>query len=493
MILFVTKGSGAILINGTLHNIEPFELYYLGPGMVVEAVVNPEPIEYYAVVFEPVTIIKTRGQLSIYSAPTFPPTFYPGRIPLSSTQQAFAQMLALYEESREKTVQDTFALRLKLEELLHTLTNDLSEQEQKRDTRIDQSISYMRKHLSEKITLDILADVAHLSPTSFSRLFRKATGILPIDFLTRLRIDEAKKRLTQADSRVKEISAAVGFSNEFYFSRTFHRIVGISPSIYIKRRQLRIAVASSLGFRENFEALGVEPTITVDLFRYPWMSDEEYKRLYAAQMSTLREVQPDLIVGDHYHLDVREQLKQISPTVLFDFPAWDWRVNQMKLAELVNREREAEQVITRLDLRLHEVRTELKSTLGKERITIMQVNHRAIGIQGTCDHPLNEMLYSKLELTPGKPVPDHMWRVEMAPEMMPCLETDRLFIQKHHLKAGSDQIFSRLQETTSWQSMDVVKNDRVQIIPNWFLMSWTPAGRDHILDSLLSMHNGTAI
>ncbi|MGG4496118.1 hypothetical protein [Brevibacillus reuszeri] len=176
-----------------------------------------------------------------------------------------------------------------------------------------------------------------------------------------------------------------------------------------------------------------------------------------------------------------------------NFPAWDWRVNQMKLAELVNREREAEQVITRLDLRLHEVRSELKSTLGKERITIMQVNHRAIGIQGTCDHPLNEMLYSMLKFTPGNPVPDHMWRIEMAPELMPCLETDRLFIQQHNLRAGSDKIFTRLQETPSWKAMDVVKNNRAQLIPNWFLMSWTPAGRDHILDSLLSLHHGSAI
>ncbi len=493
MICFVTRGSGAILINGALHRIQPFELYFLGPGMVVETVVNPEPIEYYAVVFEPVTIIKTKGQFSIYGSPTFPPTFYPGRIPLGSTQHAFAQMLSLYEESRKKPAADDFSLRLRLEELLHTLTSDLSEQEQQRDTRIDQSITHMRKHLSEKITLNLLADAAGLSPSSFSRLFRKATGILPNDFLTRLRIDEAKKRLTQADSRVKEVSAAVGFSNEFYFSRTFHRIVGVSPSIYIKRRQLRIAVASSLGFRDNFAAIGVTPVVTVDLFRYPWMNDEEYEQLYAAQMNEIREARPDLIVGDHYHLEVREQLKQISPTILFDFPAWDWRVNQMKLAELVNREREAEQVITRLDLRLHEVRSELKSTLGKERITIMQVNHRAIGIQGTCDHPLNEMLYSKLEFTPGNPVPDHMWRIEMAPELMPCLETDRLFIQQHHLRAGSDKIFTRLQETPSWKAMDVVKNNRVQLIPNWFLMSWTPAGRDHILDSLLSLHRDSAI
>ncbi|AET61121.1 AraC family transcriptional regulator [Paenibacillus terrae HPL-003] len=54
----------------------------------------------------------------------------------------------------------------------------------------------------------------------------------------------AKQMLNVKNNRVKEVAAGVGFRSEFYFSRMFQRMVGVSPVLYMKRNRLKVAGAS---------------------------------------------------------------------------------------------------------------------------------------------------------------------------------------------------------------------------------------------------------
>ncbi|SFE40875.1 regulatory helix-turn-helix protein, AraC family [Paenibacillus algorifonticola] len=53
---------------------------------------------------------------------------------------------------------------------------------------------------------------------------------------------------------MKEVADFVGFRSEFYFSRMFQRLVGVSPTVHMKRGTMKIAVASSLGFHEHLQS-----------------------------------------------------------------------------------------------------------------------------------------------------------------------------------------------------------------------------------------------
>ncbi len=72
------------------------------------------------------------------------------------------------------------------------------------------------------------------APDHARRLFRAATGRTPLEWLTDLRLDEAKLLLTSG-SGVGEAAAQVGFADAFYFSRVFQRRVGASPSRWAAR------------------------------------------------------------------------------------------------------------------------------------------------------------------------------------------------------------------------------------------------------------------
>ncbi len=91
----------------------------------------------------------------------------------------------------------------------------------------------------EHITLDEAAQYAHLSPFHYHRLFRHAFGQTPHEFLTQLRIDEAKRLLAQENESVTEICFGIGYSSLGTFSSRFRALAGLSPSEY-RREACRV-------------------------------------------------------------------------------------------------------------------------------------------------------------------------------------------------------------------------------------------------------------
>ena len=67
--------------------------------------------------------------------------------------------------------------------------------------------------------------------------FKQKYGITVVDYLTDLRVEEAKKLLVETDMTVSEISDETGFSDTSYFSKVFLRTVGISPTAYRRNGQ----------------------------------------------------------------------------------------------------------------------------------------------------------------------------------------------------------------------------------------------------------------
>ena len=85
---------------------------------------------------------------------------------------------------------------------------------------------------SENITLHILAKRSGVTPGYFSTLFKSYTGYSPIDYIHTVKIDMSKQLLLQ-NIRIKEVSDAIGFSNEYYFSDVFKKVTGIRPRDFL--------------------------------------------------------------------------------------------------------------------------------------------------------------------------------------------------------------------------------------------------------------------
>lgn len=96
----------------------------------------------------------------------------------------------------------------------------------------NQLIRYLQEHYQEDLTSDQIAEKFNYHAYHINRIMRSATGTTVHKYLINYRINVSKNLLTNTDLSIEEISAAVGFQNTPYFSNSFKRIVGCSPSFY---------------------------------------------------------------------------------------------------------------------------------------------------------------------------------------------------------------------------------------------------------------------
>ena len=96
----------------------------------------------------------------------------------------------------------------------------------------DEAVTWLKAHYTEKISLGQLTSRTGYGTSQFCALFKKETGLPPLEWLTRYRIAKACNLLKSGDHTVKSVARAVGFSDPGFFTRVFRRHVGKSPSAY---------------------------------------------------------------------------------------------------------------------------------------------------------------------------------------------------------------------------------------------------------------------
>ncbi len=98
--------------------------------------------------------------------------------------------------------------------------------------RVAASIAWMKGRLAEPLRLSELANHSGLSVPHYTVLFRRQTGFSPMDWFNRLRVQWACELLDTTTNPVSDIARQVGFSDPFYFTRCFRRVVGQPPRHY---------------------------------------------------------------------------------------------------------------------------------------------------------------------------------------------------------------------------------------------------------------------
>ncbi len=96
-------------------------------------------------------------------------------------------------------------------------------------------LKYMQENFKEEIEIATLANLSHLSISQFHRSFKKLFRMPPLQFVLKLRIQEACKLLRKTDLNIGEITFRCGFNDQNYLARCFNKFIGISPTKYRNR------------------------------------------------------------------------------------------------------------------------------------------------------------------------------------------------------------------------------------------------------------------
>jgi len=101
--------------------------------------------------------------------------------------------------------------------------------------KIKRVLGYIEANLEAKITVDHLAEFARLSRSHLCYLFKVETGVAPIQYIKRVRIERARDLLEQTNLSIKEIRSKVGLVDRSHFTRGFKEAFGVTPSEYRNR------------------------------------------------------------------------------------------------------------------------------------------------------------------------------------------------------------------------------------------------------------------
>ncbi|MBD0379508.1 helix-turn-helix transcriptional regulator [Paenibacillus sedimenti] len=182
-----------------------------------ETVLTPKPIELFAV--EPFTI----------RIPQFTRLLQPEK-----TYDLLNQLHQLHPRAHVNGIRWT-QQQLFQELLRHLSASFEAESPSPWAACAEKAASYLRQHYREAVSAKELGDSINFHPVYIARCMQKEYGCSPTEYLTKIRIQQAKLLLLQTDLPVARIAEEVGFEQPAYFATCFTRLEGISPRKYRQR------------------------------------------------------------------------------------------------------------------------------------------------------------------------------------------------------------------------------------------------------------------
>ncbi|MEK3683585.1 AraC family transcriptional regulator [Paenibacillus sp. FSL R10-2736] len=102
---------------------------------------------------------------------------------------------------------------------------------------VQQAVLFIEQNYYMHIDVDMLCKHVNYSRSYLSRYFKRITGMSIPEYISKIRIQNAKMLLQKTDLNIQEVSASVGITDSLYFSKMFKNVTGVSPMSYKKHNQ----------------------------------------------------------------------------------------------------------------------------------------------------------------------------------------------------------------------------------------------------------------
>lgn len=247
----VLKGEMIYQINKDSYHIQAGQALFgncntLHSGKMIRQKDEFSDCEYLSITFHPrilygndTSILKTRYTDCICNGNTLP------SLHLDHSQewhsQAICHLQEIHRITQEKTLAPELRTQIELSQfwlLLYTWfqnsTKNLQPYSLKNQERLQNILVYIQQHYSEKITLEDIANSINICRSECCRFFKTQIGDTLFHYLLQYRIHQSLPLLAESSLSITEIAEQTGFTSPAYFSRTFHKFMGISPAAYRK-------------------------------------------------------------------------------------------------------------------------------------------------------------------------------------------------------------------------------------------------------------------
>ncbi|QJD83914.1 helix-turn-helix domain-containing protein [Cohnella herbarum] len=364
--------------------------------------------------------------------------------------------------------------------LLQLLEKQESKHAASEQPSMERSIAYLENHYSEKITSERLAEIAGVSRSHFSILFKQLTGFSPNEYLSRLRVHRAKELLISGSGTLREIALKVGYKDEFYLSRRFKQQTGAAPSSYNRGSIGRVAVMLT-PYASHLLLLGLEPTVIIsDNNEYVnaaglqppqtmvFISGDSSKELVN---SVLLDHNVELIIAASQHLNhfglSAEHLRAVAPVVEISWMEIGWKEHLRLIANAIERSDRAELWLAEFEQEEQAARSRVQqSGVANEIITILVIKPEKLLVYGARN--VGYVMYQSLRLQPPAKIKleieklgDQLHSIPIEISELAEYAGDRLLVIVFPDVKGSTAHSEAIFNSSYWHELSAVQRNNV--------------------------------
>ena len=235
-LFYIVGGKGQFLIEDQLYPVNASNLVVINPNVThTEVSLNAQPLEYIVLGIDGIELAaggSANGQFSILDH------FESAEV--SSCLRNILREMELKNTGYEDVCQafmEILIIRLMRSIELAVPTDPHLVTGNRQCATVKR---YIDLHFKEPLTLEQLAEEAHMNKFYLSHSFKQEYGISPINYMLSRRLDESKYLLAETDLSMSQISQLLGFSSLSYFSQLFRKTQSVSPREY--RQSTRISL-----------------------------------------------------------------------------------------------------------------------------------------------------------------------------------------------------------------------------------------------------------
>lgn len=224
-IIFSVKGNGILKVNGKEQLIPEGSYFYLKSN---------EPHEYYKecstwethwIMFSGDNIDKLLEKLSLKESGVY---YYKNNLQIKKIYNDIADVLSS-KDKYSGLEASTYLYKLLIELYKNRETEKKVNNTAEGDI-IEPVINYINLNFTKDIELETLSNLVNVTPQHLCKVFKRKLSMRPFEYITRCRIQQAKKLLLSSNMTIKDICTSVGYKDTSYFCATFKKYETLSPS-----------------------------------------------------------------------------------------------------------------------------------------------------------------------------------------------------------------------------------------------------------------------
>lgn len=231
-LFYVTSGTGDFLVKDEKLSIKKNDVIIVNPNIEHTEISDiSDPLEYFVIGISGISFVANEDLIPYLLIKDTDKNIL---LYLFKAFEEYTAKQEAYAEICKNLIHIILILIFRKKNVAINLTS--SEKVQKEIALVK---SFIDVHFKSNITLESLAEKAHINKYYLSHAFKKTYGVSPVKYLTNVRIEAAKFLLESTNYSILEISEVIGFKSQSYFSQTFKRETQLTPQEYRKENRLQ--------------------------------------------------------------------------------------------------------------------------------------------------------------------------------------------------------------------------------------------------------------